>query len=159
MFSFVVESEPVVINAPAEFVWDIILDAERYPEWNPFTPRIDTDFVPGSPIHMHVPLGTLTLKLTEYIREIEPPRRLAWGKDFGMRTLLTANRTQHVTPIEGGSCSYHTTDAMSGLFAPFVRLFFARWVLRGFDDTGCALKRRSEMYYVEHTDTGSASRI
>lgn len=58
MFSFVVESEPVVIDAPAESVWNIILDAGHYPDWNPFTPRIDTDFVPGSPIHMHVPLGS-----------------------------------------------------------------------------------------------------
>lgn len=148
MFSFVVESEPVAIDAPAEFVWDIILDAERYGEWNPFTPRIDTDFVPGSPIHMHVPLGALTLKLTEYIREVEPPQRIAWGKDFGPRSLLTAKKTQHVTPIDDASCSYYTTDTMSGLLAPFVRLFFARWVLRGFDNTGRALKRRAEALFV-----------
>lgn len=147
MFSFVVESEPVVINAPAEFVWDIILDAERYPQWNPFTPRIDTDFVPGSPIHMHVPFGTSTLRLTEYIREIDPPLRVTWGKDFGTRVLLTASRTQLVTSIDGNSCSYYTADRMAGFLAPFVRLFFARWVLRGFDDTGRALKSRAEALY------------
>ena len=147
MFSFVVESKPVAINAPTEFVWDILLDAERYSRWNPFTPRIDTDFVPGSPIHMHVPVGTLTLKLTEYIREIEPPLRVTWGKDFGTRALLTASKTQHVTPIDDQSCSYHTTDAMSGFLAPFVRLFFAGWVLRGFDDTGRALKSRAEAIF------------
>ena len=147
MFSFVVESEPVVIDAPAEFVWNIILDAERYGEWNPFTPRIDTDFVPGSPIHMHVPLGALTLRLTEYIEEIEPPRHVAWGKDFGTRALLTASKTQFVTPVDGNSCSYYTTDRMAGLLAPFVRLFFAGWVLRGFDDTGRALKHRAEALF------------
>ena len=144
MFSFVVESEPVVIDAPAEFVWNIILDAERYGEWNPFTPRIDTDFAPGSPIHMHVALGALTLKLTETIQDVEPPLRIAWGKDFGARALLTASKTQHLTPIDDKSCSYHTTDRMAGLLAPFVQLFFARWVLRGFDDTGLALKQRAE---------------
>ncbi|MYD95854.1 MAG: SRPBCC domain-containing protein [Gammaproteobacteria bacterium] len=144
MFSFVVESERVVIDAPAESVWNIILDAEHYPEWNPFTPRIDTDFVPGSPIRMHVPLGSLTLKLTEYIQEVEPPLRIAWGKDFGARVLLTASKTQHVTPINDKTCSYYTTDRMTGLLAPFVRLLFARWVLRGFDDTGRALKQRCE---------------
>ena len=59
MFAFVVESEPIVIDAPANVVWDILLDADRYEAWNPFTTRIDTDFEPGSPIHMHVVLGPL----------------------------------------------------------------------------------------------------
>ena len=144
MYSFVVESKPVVIDAPAEVVWYTILDAERYGEWNPFTPRVVTDFVPGSPIHMHVPLGSLTLKLTEYIEAVEPPLRIAWGKNFGARVLLTARKTQHVTPIDDKTCSYHTTDRMAGLLAPFVRLFFAHWVRRGFDDTGRALKHRCE---------------
>lgn len=144
MFSFVVESEPVVIDAPAEFVWNIILDAERYGEWNPFTPRIDTDFVTGSPIRLHVPLGSLTLKMTEYIQEFEPPLRVAWGKDFGARALLTATRTQFVNPIDDKSCSYSSTLRTAGLLAPFVRLFSARWVLRGFNDAARALKRRSE---------------
>ena len=144
MFRFAVESRPVVIDAPAEFVWNILVDAERYAEWNPFTPRIDTDFAPGSPIRLQVALGSLTLGMTEYIQEFEPVRRIVWGKTFGVRALLTARKTQFVTALDGNSCSYYTTDTMAGLIAPLVRLCFARWVLRGFEATGRALKRRSE---------------
>ena len=28
------------IDAPVEKVWNIIIDLERYPEWNTFTPRM-----------------------------------------------------------------------------------------------------------------------
>ena len=28
-------AEPVVIDAPIELVWEIIIDFDRYPEWNP----------------------------------------------------------------------------------------------------------------------------
>ena len=37
------------------------------------------------------------------------------------------------------------------MLAPLVRLFFARLVLRGFDDTGRALKRRAEGVRTETT--------
>ena len=155
MFAFAVESEPVVIGAPAELVWETLLDADRYEAWNPFTTRIATDFEPGSPIRMRVVLGPLKLNLTEYVQEVEPPRRLAWGTDFGNRSLLTAKRTQFITPIDATSCSYHTTDTMSGLIAPLVRLLFAKLVLRGFDDTGRALKRRAEAIHDERTSMDS----
>ena len=151
MFAFVVESEPVVIDASADVVWDVLLDSDSFEAWNPFTTRIETDFEPGSPIHMHVVLGPLKLNLTEYVQEVEPPRRIAWGTDFVNRSLLTAKKTQFITPIDAGSCAYHTTDTMSGLLAPLVRLFFARLVLRGFDDTGRALKRRAEGVHTETT--------
>ena len=115
MFAFVVESEPVVIDASADVVWDVLLDSDSYEAWNPFTTRIETDFEPGSPIHMHVVLGPLKLNLTEYVQEVEPPRRIAWGTNFVNRSLLTAKKTQFITPIDAGSCAYHTTDTMSGL--------------------------------------------
>lgn len=59
MFAFVVESEPVVIDASADVVWDVLLDSDSYEAWNPFTTRIETDFEPGSPIHMHVVPGPM----------------------------------------------------------------------------------------------------
>lgn len=40
---------------------------------------------------------------------------------------------------------------MSGLIAPLVRLLFAKLVLRGFDDTGRALKSRAEAVHDERT--------
>ena len=93
MFAFVVESEPVVIDAPDQAVWDVLLDAHAYAAWNPFTTRIETDFEPGSPIRMHVVLGPLKLNMTEYVQEVEPLRRVAWGTDFVSRSLLTAKKT------------------------------------------------------------------
>lgn len=63
---------------------------------------------------MRVILGPLRLNLTEWVRDIQPTRLIAWGSDFGSRSLLTALKRQHIKEIDDGSCMYYTTDIMSG---------------------------------------------
>jgi hypothetical protein len=44
----------VVIEAPAELIWGIIVDVARYPEWNPFNVRATSTLEIGAPIRMRV---------------------------------------------------------------------------------------------------------
>ena len=144
MFDFVVETRPLTIDAPAETVWDILTDAPRYGEWNPFTTRIATDFKTGSPVHAHVLLGRLPVNVTEHTDVAEPPTRLTWSSVYGSRSLLTASKTQIVNSLGPDRCTYHTTDVMAGLLAPIVRALFAREILRGFEETADAPRGRAE---------------
>lgn len=149
MFNFTVESQPLEIHAPVEVVWDTLLNVDAYSQWNPFTTRVETDFQVGSPVHLRVVFGRFNLNLTEWMREFEPLHTIAWGSDFGARVLLTALKHQTLTRTSDSSCTYRTTDHMSGLLAPVVRILFSRAVLRGFDDTATALKDRCETIYKE----------
>lgn len=144
MFDFVVETRPLTIDAPAETVWDILTDAPRYGEWNPFTIRIETDFKTGSPVRAHVLLGRLPVNVTEHTDVAEPPGRLTWSSIYWSRTLLTAAKTQVITARGPDRCAYHTTDAMAGLLAPVVQVLFGRAIRRGFEETAHALKARAE---------------
>ncbi len=149
MFKFVVESEPVVIKAPVPVVWDVLCNDKDYSLWNPFTPQLKTDFQVGSPVKMRVILGPLRLNLTEWVRDIQPKRLIAWGSDFGSRSLLTALKHQHIKEIDDGSCMYYTTDIMSGWLVPIVELLFAKAIRRGFENTGLSLKKRAETIHAE----------
>ena len=155
MFDFVVETEPLTIDAPAEAVWNVLTDGERYGEWNPFTTHIETDFQPGSPVRARVLLGRLPVRVTEHTDVAEPPVRLTWSSAYWTPFLLTARKTQIVTPIAAGRCAYHTTDTMAGLLAPIVRMLFGRSILRGFEATATALKERAE---IRGVDTRGAER-
>ena len=49
-----VSSEEIVINAPAEVVWGVILDFANYGLWNTFCPSMKGEAVIGSPLEMQV---------------------------------------------------------------------------------------------------------
>jgi uncharacterized protein YndB with AHSA1/START domain len=140
-----VKSE-IEIDAPPEVVFDILTDLARYPDWNPFTPHIDSSLELGTPVRMKVRLGN-TSKLSEqveYVTANERPIRLCWGADIPWRFLIRADRCQTLEPLEGGRTRYICTDAISGLLAPLVIRFFGPGMQRGFDDCALALKKRAE---------------
>ena len=144
VFQFVVASDPVEIEAPAERVWDILVDFERYGEWNPFTTRVDASLEIGAPVMLHVTLGRLKRKQPERIETVEPPQLLAWGTTMGHPLLLSALREQRVEPLSESRCRYLTTDATSGLLTPLVALLFGHLIRQGFNDMAAALKTRAE---------------
>jgi uncharacterized protein YndB with AHSA1/START domain len=75
-------SERVEIDAPASFVWDVIVDFDRYSDWNPFTVRVDAKLEMGHPVVLHLPdPGTpgKTFETHEQISVIEPPHHLQYN--------------------------------------------------------------------------------
>ena len=145
MFHYLVASDPVEIDAPIERVWDILVDFERYGEWNPFTTQVDASLEIGSPVMLHVTLGRLKRRQPERIETVQPPQLLAWGVTMGARFLLVARREQRLEALGAARCRYSTTDATSGLLTPLVALLFGRLIRQGFNNMAAALKSRAEL--------------
>ena len=155
MSTFEVQTERILIEAPVDFVWDVLTDVERYGEWNPFTPQARTDFKIGSPAHLLVRMGPSKVKITETVCAIEEPRLIAWRKIFGARWFLLAVREQHLEPVSETSCLYHNTDRLRGVLAPMVLLCFGGYMNRGFTDVGEGLRRYAEALHVGAKSGGS----
>ena len=145
--SSIVRTDRIQINAPIDFVWDILTDVEKYGEWNPFTPRARTDFKIGSPARLLVRMGPTKFRITERVCAFEKPRLIAWCREFGTSWLLFVVREQHLEPISDTSCSYHNVDLLSGVLSSIVSLFFGGYMRRGFGDVGVGLKLRAETLY------------
>lgn len=145
MAEFTVYSDRVEIHAPQTTVWDILLDIDRYPEWNPFTEKVVTSFELGSPVELHVNLPGRGKRLQrEFITGVHPPHKLGWGMHMLHERLLRARRWQTVEALGADRCCYHTEDHLRGLLTPLVRWLYFQSMQEGFNNMAYALKQRAE---------------
>lgn len=139
-----ISSEEIVINAPAELVWEILLDFESYGEWNSFCPVADGEPEVGSALAMQVDLGNGLQKQVEYITNIEPGHSITWSMENKPGDPIHADRTQRITPIDENSCRYISVDEFSGEAVPQMMEAMAEAVERGFNLCAQGLKEQAE---------------
>jgi hypothetical protein len=134
----------VEIDAPIERVWEILTDLDRYGDWNPFTPKVETTLRIGAPVHLYVRLvGQRLMHRVEYVTRNEP-HTLGWEMKMGARFLLYAERVQVLTAIEDRRTHYMTEDRFTGALRPVVLGLFGRAMERGFRDCAHGLKQAAE---------------
>ena len=147
-------SATIIINAPIEHVWAIMLDTDRYAEWNPFVERAETSTPArvGNQILLHARWrngkGT---RSPERITALEPP--ISSDGDLAARLsyvyeglparlgLIRGTRHQRLRQPPGGPTTYETVEEFSG---PLVRLAGPERVADGFRRHAEALKVRAE---------------
>lgn len=142
-----------VIDAPLDLVWSVMLDVERYPEWNPFVRRVECAGAPhvGQPLRLHVTWANGRGNVSpERITVLEPPsgerpRTATLGYVYeGLPArlgLVRGIRWQRLTQEPGGPTRYATVEEFRG---PLVRLAGPARVADGFARHAAALRSRAE---------------
>jgi hypothetical protein len=109
------------IDAPADTVWAVLIDVERYGEWNPFL-RLDT--VPthvGQELSVTVRAAKRSMRFTPTVTAFEPGRSIEWvGKLFVPR-LFDGVHELHVEPIDARRSRFTHRETFRGLLLPFLR--------------------------------------
>jgi hypothetical protein len=137
------------IEAPIEKVWQIMLDLQRYGEWNPFIVKVDADgpvrvggrFV----LHVRWPGGG-GVRSPEQVTRLDGPSagRASWSyiADGFLRTIgaVRCTRVQSLESV-GAKTRYSTREDFSGWLAFAVPL---KKVQAGFEAHAAALKKRAE---------------
>jgi len=143
----VVSSDEVLISAPVELVWQVLVDFENYHLWNKFCPEIKTKLEIGAPVEMMCDLGHGLQKQVEFMSLIEPNQAIAWAMENKPGDPIHAVRTQRLTVVDENSCKYISIDEFSGDSVKDMLAGFGKNVEDGFNLCAYGLKERAESLY------------
>lgn len=141
----IVIDETVEVDAPHDFVWDVITDFRRYGEWNPFVVACDSTLKVGDPIEMRVHLfGAFAQPQREIIFEHEPGKRFCYGVAGVPFGAMRSNRCHEVRVLDSGRSEYRSHFELSGWLSPVVSGLLGSQLRRGFHAMTESIRTRSE---------------
>ena len=133
-----------IIKSDLKTVWDILYNLDDYHAWNPFTPKIETDWEIGSKVTLTVNMktGKTPIIQTDYLTKLNPQNEIAWGMKW--TGFLKAERIQRLTSLHDSKIQYFTEDVITGILSPLVHILYGKNILRGFEQVADSLKTYAE---------------
>ncbi|MEQ8352917.1 MAG: SRPBCC domain-containing protein [Leptospiraceae bacterium] len=127
------------MQATPEAIWAVLLQNDKYGEWNPYHVRVDGALQTGNTIEVeiHKPNGNQITLQPEVIRMIKN-RELTWGG--GIPGLFTGEHVFEIVPTESGVLFVHREE-FRGFFVLFAEL---DTIEEGYKQMNQALKKRVE---------------
>ncbi|WP_040808363.1 SRPBCC domain-containing protein [Nocardia concava] len=142
--AFVID-RTVEIDAPAELVWQVLTDVEKYGEWNPFCLECRTSLEPGAPIDMKVRLvGPKPKQQREFIHSVTPGEEFSYRMKPAPLGLLSSERSHVLTSLADGRTRYLSHFQLNGPLAPVVSGLLGKALTTGFEGMTNAVKTRAE---------------
>ena len=139
----------IEINAPAQKIWNIIIDFEHYPEWNTFTPRLGVKrIVVGEEFTLDCQMTEKQLLKDEHEAFLvyEPEKyKISWGTSRTRgRPGIKSFRWQICEPLDDRRTHFINYEEFYGVLAPVVNLLYSKKLQRAYDRYCRALKKRAE---------------
>jgi hypothetical protein len=112
----------IVIAAPSEVVWDVLVDFGSYARWNPVEIDARGEPVVGTILEHTAQLpGRKPMTFRAKIIEATPARALAWKGRFLLPGLFDVTHHFEIDPLADGHARLRQFEHFSGVLVPFMR--------------------------------------
>ena len=133
------------IAAPAERVWEVLVDFSAFPAWNPFITQAEGRLEVGGGLTLRMqPVGGSAVTLRPTVVEVVDGQRLRWQGRLGVPRLFDADHLFTVEPQGAAGSRLVQQEQFSGLLVPFLQRSLDRGTLPAFHAMNTALKDRAE---------------
>ena len=132
-----------IINAPIENVWNILIDVEKYNQWNPLLYRANGKIKEGEIVIVSAKTATKDMRLKCKVTKVEPLRELTWTFSIIHTFLFQGVHTFRLEPGEGG-VKFIDCEKFTGLLLPTQAKDLKTNGLAAMIEMGIALKTRAE---------------
>lgn len=126
------------IAAPAEVVWEVLTDFDRWPQWNPEVKSMSWDgpLAPGSAFRWKAGPG----RIVSTLEEVDRPRYVRWR---GRTMSIAAIHEWRFEERDGGT-HVETNESFSGVLARLLRGSLQKQLDRALEAGLDHLKREAE---------------
>lgn len=132
------------VQAPAETIWNIVRDLDRWADWNPTYPKAAGEIRIGATLAMTLALpGQQPRQIAPVVLEWVPNEQLHWKLSL-MGGLVKTVRYIEIEQLAEASCIVSNGEIFGGWMGPSVAKSMGRAVHRGFREMNEALKARAE---------------
>jgi len=136
----------IVVRADAGTVWDILLDFDAYPLWNPFITKIRGTPALGARLECRprLPGRRRTTVFHPRISRLEPQETFAWLGHVLVPGLADGEHLFEISREDDTAVKLVHRQEFRGLLIPVLWPFFHEGTRRGFERMNEALRRRAE---------------
>lgn len=135
----------IEIDAPAETVWSILTDLEKYSDWNPFIIEAQGDTTVGSKlINRLQPPGGNAMTIKPIVTASEPGQTFEWLGLAGVRGLFDGRHRFDLEATRSGGTRLVHSEKFNGILVRPMRRMLDNQTKAGFEAMNAALKARAE---------------
>ena len=132
------------IRAPAQVIWDLVADIERWENWNPLYPKARGALRIGSQLELEVALPQSARRtIRPVIVDWVPREQMIWRQSV-LAGLMKSRRYIEIEQLTETGCIFSNGEIFEGALGPMVARRRRREIRAGFAAMGEALKARVE---------------
>lgn len=135
----------IIIDLPPDKVWEVLMDFEKYGQWNPFVVEISGPAVEGEKlkIKLQQPEGSSFGFKPKCIKMTEN-EEFKWAGNFIIPGLFDGEHCFKLKPFEKGKTKFIQREDFKGLLLSMMWKDISTKTLKGFEMMNTAIKKRSE---------------
>jgi len=132
----------IEINANSDIVWNVLIDFNKYDQWNPFIRKIIGEPIEGSRIDIFIETpGGKNRKYEPTVTTVNPELELRW---LGKSWALNGEHIFSIEKIREGYVRFIQRELFGGLLTGFFGKSLDTDIRQGFEEMNKALKERAE---------------
>lgn len=135
----------IIINAPANKVWQVLTDFGQYPTWNPFIKSITGDAKVGNTIAVRIePPGGQGMTFKPIVLAFEKNKQFRWKGKLLVKGLFDGEHIFELTDNGNGTTTLVQREVFTGILVPLFAKMLDNNTVAGFNLMNQALKERVE---------------
>ncbi len=135
----------IEIGAPAEKVWDILMDFKAYPDWNPFVREIEGDAALGGRLRVALKLeGRKPMVFKPRVEGHESRQEFRWLGHLILPGVFDGEHAFLIESLAEERVRFIQRERFHGILASLLLKGIEAQTLAGFEAMNQALKERAE---------------